>query len=101
MVIHAYMSRGTSKSTRVTAPVAELAKLSEALKVLGLAQRPVIVCGQGVLLSQAWGEVQVLAELFGVPVGTTINGKGALSRRITHSASASPAPGAEQLSATR
>ncbi len=58
-------------------PVAELAKLSEALKVLGSAQRPVIVCGQGVLLSQAWGEVQVLAELYGVPVGTTINGKGA------------------------
>jgi acetolactate synthase I/II/III large subunit len=58
-------------------PVAELVKLSEALKVLGLAKRPVIVCGQGVLLSQAWGEVQVLAELFGIPVGTTINGKGA------------------------
>ncbi|MCX6650009.1 MAG: thiamine pyrophosphate-binding protein [Candidatus Bathyarchaeota archaeon] len=58
-------------------PVAELAKLSEALRVLGSAQRPVIVCGQGVLLSQAWGEVQVLAELFGIPVGTTINGKGA------------------------
>jgi acetolactate synthase-1/2/3 large subunit len=57
--------------------VAELSKISEALKVLGLAQRPVIVCGQGVLLSQAWGEVQVLAELYGVPVGTTINGKGA------------------------
>ncbi|MGD0804874.1 MAG: thiamine pyrophosphate-binding protein [Candidatus Bathyarchaeia archaeon] len=57
-------------------PVAELAKISEALKVLGLAQRPVIVCGQGVLLSQAWGEVQVIAELFGIPVGTTINGKG-------------------------
>ncbi len=57
--------------------VAELAKISEALKVLGSALRPVIVCGQGVLLSQAWGEVQVLAELFGVPVGTTINAKGA------------------------
>ena len=57
--------------------VAELAKISEALKVLGSAQRPVIICGQGVLLSQAWGEVQVLAELYGVPVGTTINAKGA------------------------
>jgi len=58
-------------------PVAELAKISEALKVLGSAQRPVIVCGQGVLLSQAWKETQVLAESFGIPVGTTINGKGA------------------------
>ena len=57
--------------------VAELAKISEALKVLGSAHRPVIVCGQGVLLSQAWGEVQVLAELYGIPVGTTINAKGA------------------------
>ena len=57
--------------------VAELAKISESLKVLGSAQRPVIICGQGVLLSQAWGEVQVLAELYSIPVGTTINAKGA------------------------
>ena len=57
--------------------VAELTKISEALKVLGAAQCPVIICGQGVLLSQAWDEVRALAELFGVPVGTTINGKGA------------------------
>lgn len=56
--------------------VAELDKISEALKVLGQAKSPVIICGQGALLSQSWDEVRALAELFGVPVGTTINGKG-------------------------
>jgi acetolactate synthase-1/2/3 large subunit len=59
-------------------PIAQREKLLEALKLLGSAQRPVIVCGQGVLFSQAWDEVVALAELYGVPVGTTINGKGAM-----------------------
>ncbi len=59
-------------------PVAQREKLLEALKLLGSAQRPVIVCGQGVLFSQAWDEVVALAELYGAPVGTTINGKGAM-----------------------
>ncbi|MBM3292351.1 thiamine pyrophosphate-binding protein, partial [Candidatus Bathyarchaeota archaeon] len=56
--------------------VAELTKISEALKILGSAERPVLICGQGVLMSQAWDEVISFAELFGLPVGTTINGKG-------------------------
>ncbi|MBN1683311.1 thiamine pyrophosphate-binding protein [Candidatus Bathyarchaeota archaeon] len=56
--------------------VAELTKISEALKILGTAERPVLICGQGVLLSQAWDEVILFAELFGLLVGTTINGKG-------------------------
>jgi acetolactate synthase-1/2/3 large subunit len=57
--------------------VAELTKISEALKILGSAERPVVICGQGVLISQAWDELISFAELFGIPVGTTINGKGA------------------------
>jgi acetolactate synthase-1/2/3 large subunit len=39
-------------------------------------ERSVVVCGQGILLSQAWDEVIELAELFGIPVGTTMTGKG-------------------------
>ncbi len=59
-------------------PTAQREKFLEAMKLLGLADKPVMVCGQGVLLSQAWNEVQALAELYGVPVGTTISGKGSI-----------------------
>jgi acetolactate synthase-1/2/3 large subunit len=60
-------------------PTAEKDKIVEAIKLLGDAERPVIVCGQGVLHSQAWDEVVAIAEYFGAPVGTTINGKGSIS----------------------
>ncbi|MFC1803430.1 thiamine pyrophosphate-binding protein [Thermoproteota archaeon] len=59
-------------------PIAEIGKMVEALKLLGEAENPVIVCGQGTLYSQAWREVVAIAELFAVPVGTTINGKGSM-----------------------
>jgi len=57
-------------------PIAQEEKVIEALRLLGQAERPVIVSGQGVLHSQAWGELRTLAELYGIPVGTTISGKG-------------------------
>ncbi len=60
-------------------PIAQEDKILEAAKLLGSAERPVIVCGQGVHWSQAWEEVQTLAELFDIPVGTTISGKGSIS----------------------
>lgn len=60
-------------------PVAETEKIKQAVKLLGEAQNPVFICGQGVLYSQAWEEVVKLAELFGVPVGTTMTGKGSIS----------------------
>jgi acetolactate synthase-1/2/3 large subunit len=59
-------------------PIAQIEKIIQALKVLGQATRPVIVCGQGTLYSQAWEEVTQIAELFAIPVGTTINGKGTI-----------------------
>jgi acetolactate synthase-1/2/3 large subunit len=58
-------------------PVAALSAIDKAIKALEKAQKPVIVCGQGVLSSQAWGPLSALAERYGAPVGTTINGKGA------------------------
>ncbi|MHA2309226.1 MAG: thiamine pyrophosphate-binding protein, partial [Candidatus Heimdallarchaeaceae archaeon] len=60
-------------------PLAEEIKIKEAINLLDNAETPVIICGQGVLLSQAWDEVQAIAEEFGVLVGTTINGKGSIS----------------------
>ncbi len=59
-------------------PTAQESKIVEAAKLLGSAEYPVIVCGQGVLFSQAWDEVQTLAELYDIPVGTTMSGKGSM-----------------------
>jgi len=59
-------------------PTAQESKIQEAVRLLGSAERPVIVCGQGVHWSQAWDEVQTLAELLDIPVGTTISGKGSI-----------------------
>ena len=59
-------------------PSAQEDKINEAVRLLGQAERPVIVCGQGVLWSQAWDEVQTLAELYDIPVGTTISAKGSI-----------------------
>lgn len=57
---------------------AQESKIVEAAKLLGSAEYPVIVCGQGVLFSQAWDEVQTLAEIYDIPVGTTMSGKGSM-----------------------
>jgi len=59
-------------------PTAQEDRIHEAVRLLGRAERPVIVCGQGVLWSQAWDEVQTLAELYDIPVGTTISAKGSI-----------------------
>ena len=59
-------------------PVAEIEKIKEALESLINSEKPIIVCGQGVLYSQAWGEVLELAEFLGIPVGTTMTGKGSV-----------------------
>jgi acetolactate synthase-1/2/3 large subunit len=56
----------------------EVKALEGALDLLSAAERPVLVCGQGVLTSRASDAVRDLAELLSLPVGTTINGKGAL-----------------------
>jgi acetolactate synthase-1/2/3 large subunit len=53
-------------------------RIHAAVKLLTSSSRPVIVCGQGVLWSQAWDEVQTLAELYDAPVGTTISAKGSI-----------------------
>jgi acetolactate synthase I/II/III large subunit len=59
-------------------PVAETAKVMEALKLLGEAENPVIVAGQGALYSQAWDVLVQVAEMYAAPVGTTINAKGVM-----------------------
>ncbi|HUN53337.1 MAG TPA: thiamine pyrophosphate-binding protein [Candidatus Sulfotelmatobacter sp.] len=57
------------------------ALLGEAAALLLSAERPVIVCGQGVLLSEASAALAAFAEVMRVPVVTSPNGKGAISDR--------------------
>lgn len=59
-------------------PVADHGKLQAALDVLLAAERPVIVCGQGALISGAGEAVLRLAEALQVAVATTTPGKGTI-----------------------
>ena len=52
------------------------ADVAAVAKALGDAERPVIVAGGGVALSQAWDALRSLAEKLQAPVTTTISGKG-------------------------
>ncbi|MBA2289704.1 MAG: thiamine pyrophosphate-binding protein [Chloroflexia bacterium] len=56
-------------------------RLEQAAKLLGQAERPMIFSGGGILGSEAWGELQALAEMLQAPVAMSSNGKGALSDR--------------------
>src|SRR3954469_13686536 len=55
--------------------------LTAALTLLLAAERPVIIAGQGVLLAQAAPALQAFAELAGVPVVTSPNGKGSINEQ--------------------
>jgi thiamine pyrophosphate-dependent acetolactate synthase large subunit-like protein len=56
---------------------ADPADVSETLRMLAEASRPVILAGQGVLCAGATDELVALAERTGTPVATTLNGKSA------------------------
>lgn len=56
----------------------ETAALRRAFELLVGAERPVIVAGQGALLSEAAEELLRFAEMTGIPVATSPNGKGAI-----------------------
>lgn len=57
-------------------PRAEAERIAEAAKRLVAAERPILVCGAGVHLSEAYDEVLTLAEKLTIPVVTNPNGKG-------------------------
>ncbi|GAA6193594.1 thiamine pyrophosphate-binding protein [Phaeobacter sp. NW0010-22] len=59
-------------------PVADHSKIKAAVEVLLAAEKPVIVCGQGGLISKATDALLELAELLQIPVGTTTPGKGTI-----------------------
>jgi acetolactate synthase-1/2/3 large subunit len=59
-----------------------LERIEEAARLLVGAQRPLIVAGGGVHLSDAAAEVAALSEKLAVPVATTNMGKGAVDERL-------------------
>ncbi len=60
-------------------PVADHSRVQHALDLLLSAKKPVIVCGQGALISGASVAVLKLAESLQIPVGTTTPGKGTIA----------------------
>jgi thiamine pyrophosphate-dependent acetolactate synthase large subunit-like protein len=65
------------KPARTRLSQAAPADVAEAAGRLSTARHPVILAGQGVLYAGATAELVELAELAGVPVATTLNGKSA------------------------
>lgn len=59
-------------------PVADHGKIRETLALLLAAEKPVIVCGQGALISRASNVLLELAEHLQIPIGTTTPGKGTI-----------------------
>jgi acetolactate synthase-1/2/3 large subunit len=57
-------------------PRADSEKVVKAAKMLTDADRPILICGGGVHLSNAYDEVRELAESLAIPVATDYNGKG-------------------------
>ena len=55
--------------------------VEQAVHELRHAERPVMVCGRGTVVSGAWEEVTALAEQLDIPVTTTLGGKGSIDDR--------------------
>ena len=75
-------SLGSYPSRRV-APDPQLVEL--AAKLLRSAQRPLFICGGGVVIARAEPELSELAEKLGAAVATTISGKGSIDERCAQS----------------
>ncbi|OAI51311.1 acetolactate synthase [Betaproteobacteria bacterium SCGC AG-212-J23] len=69
--------------SRRVAPDPALVEL--AAKLLRKAKAPLFICGGGVVLSGAEGELTALAEKLNAPVATTVSGKGSIDERCAHS----------------
>lgn len=69
----------TTSSVPSSRPRADASQVLRAAGMIEQAERPVIIAGGGVLTSGAWDELTVLADATGVPVATSINGKGSIA----------------------
>jgi len=60
--------------------VAPLAQdVERAIALLASAEKPVLIAGGGVILSEAWAELTAFAEALNIPVVTTMAGKGSIA----------------------
>ncbi|MFO0987938.1 MAG: thiamine pyrophosphate-binding protein [Alphaproteobacteria bacterium] len=59
-------------------PAPDAEQIAHAAGLLRAARRPVIVAGGGCTISRAGPEIVALAERLGIPVATSLNGKGAI-----------------------
>ena len=59
-------------------PAPDHGKLTRIIDGLLRAERPLIVAGKGVVISQAWDELTRLAEALSIPVATSLGGKGSI-----------------------
>ncbi|HEY0755526.1 MAG TPA: biosynthetic-type acetolactate synthase large subunit [Ktedonobacteraceae bacterium] len=64
------------RSTRK--PEIESTQIASAVELIGRSQRPLILAGHGVVLSQAYAELQAFAEKSDIPVITTLLGLSAI-----------------------
>jgi acetolactate synthase-1/2/3 large subunit len=69
----------TSSMVPSSRPRADRGEVQRAADLISQAERAVIVAGGGVLTSGAWDQLTAFAEATGIPVGTSINGKGAIA----------------------
>ncbi|MGH8324981.1 MAG: thiamine pyrophosphate-binding protein, partial [Steroidobacteraceae bacterium] len=53
--------------------------VTEAADLLVRAERPLFICGGGVVIAGAEGELQAIAEWLGAPIATTISGQGSVA----------------------
>src|SRR5258708_11748471 len=70
-----------SKDPRRSAPIPTEAHVAEAIDIIAAARRPVILAGKGVHNALAHAKLLELAECWGMPVGTTYKGRGAVDER--------------------
>ncbi len=55
------------------------AAVEDAVDAILSARNPIVICGGGVVLSGAEGELDTLAQTLNIPVATTVSGQGSLS----------------------
>jgi acetolactate synthase-1/2/3 large subunit len=74
---------GTVTSRRIPPPAGAMRRIIDRLLK---AERPLILAGKGVVISEAWDELTRFADALSLPVVTSLGGKGAVSETSSPSA---------------
>jgi acetolactate synthase-1/2/3 large subunit len=61
-------------------------EVARASALIARAERPLLLAGGGVHISEAWDALKSFAESYGIPVAHTMSGKGAIACTHSHSA---------------